>query len=93
MHRARLFAGVAQELHCMPPGEALGEVEHDQAVAVEAGAAVTPQVGPMRLAIARLEHGHWRLVGMQDGLCQQFLPQCIDQCILQIRIIVPNQDS
>ena len=33
----------------------------------------------MRLATARLEHGHWRLVGMQDRLCQQFLTQCIDQ--------------
>ena len=56
-----------------------GEVEHDCLHGAHAGAAVTPQVGPMRLAIARLEHCHWRFVGMQDGLPQQLLTQCIDQ--------------
>ena len=72
-------APVAKEVAGMAASARFGEVEHHCLHTAHAGAAITPQVGPMRLAIARLEHGHWRFVSMQDGLCQQFLTECIDQ--------------
>ena len=53
-------------------------VEHcSQAVA--RGRCVRPQVGPVRLARARLEHLHRRLVGMQHGFAQHFGLEHIDQ--------------
>ena len=64
-HRIRLIAATG-----MAAGARFGEVEHHCFHAIHAGAAVTSQVGPMRLAVARLEHAHRRLVGMQDELCQ-----------------------
>ena len=53
----------------MLPGAALGEVEHHRLDRVEARRAVAPQVRPVRLAVARLEHRHRRLVGVQHRAC------------------------
>jgi hypothetical protein len=58
---------------------AVGEVEDDRLDRVEARRAVAPQGRPVRLAVARLEHGHRRLVGMQHRLAQQFGRQGVDQ--------------
>jgi hypothetical protein len=58
---------------------ALGEVEDDGLDRVERCRAAAPQVRTMRLAVARLEHRHRRLIGMQHRLAQPFGGQDVHQ--------------
>jgi hypothetical protein len=53
------------------PASAVGEVEDDRLDRIEGRRAVAPQVRSVRLAVARLEHCHRRLIGVQDRLAQQ----------------------
>ena len=57
----------------------LGKFEHHRAQRVVGRGAVTPDVGPVRLASARLEHGHWRLVSVQHRATQHFELERIHQ--------------
>lgn len=52
---------------------AVGKVEHHCAQRAVAGRAVAPEVRPMRLAVAGLEHGHGGLVRMEH-LTTEHLP-------------------
>src|SRR5437867_3489406 len=67
------LAGVTQELHRMLAGTAVGEVEDDDLLIFERGGAVAPQVRTVRFAVARLEHRHRRLVGVQHAVVEQFV--------------------
>lgn len=58
---------------------ALAEVVGQRLRVLEGSRGICPEVGPVCLAIARFEHGHRRLVGMQHAVLQQLGPQGIDQ--------------
>ncbi len=72
-------APIAQEDTRMLAATGLGEVEHHRLHRAHAGAAIAPQVRPVRLAMSRLEHRHRRLIRMQHRLPEQRLAQGIDQ--------------
>ena len=63
----------------MRRGAAVGEVVNDGVHGIELRRAVAPDVRPVRLALARLEHRHRRLVGVQHRTLEQHRPQRIDQ--------------
>jgi hypothetical protein len=63
----------------MLAGTRFGKVEHHRLQRAYTGAAVAPQVRPMRLAVAWQEHGHRRFIGMQHCLPQQRIAHDIDQ--------------
>ena len=63
----------------MAPSAGLGEVEHDTLDRIEGRRAVAPQIRPMRLAVARLEHRHRGLVGVQHRSAEQCGLQRLDQ--------------
>jgi len=65
-------AGQAEEAAHVLAAPAVGEVEDDSLDRVERRRAVAPQVRPVGLAMAGLEHGHRCLVGVQHRLTQQF---------------------
>ena len=64
---ARMFAGAAA-----------GEVVDDRAQGRELRRCIGPQVGAMRLSLARTEHLHRRFIGMQHRLLQHLFVQRID---------------
>jgi hypothetical protein len=70
--------GAEKSLH-VAPSAGLGEVEHDTLDRIEGRRAVAPQIRPMRLAVARLEHRHRRLVGVQHRSAEQCGLQRVDQ--------------
>jgi hypothetical protein len=77
-----VLAGVgvqAQEAAYMLPATPLGEVEHDRLERVVGGGAVSPDVGPVRLLVARLEHRHRGLVGVQHPAAQHHRLERVDQ--------------
>ena len=57
----------------------LSEVEDHRSDVVELRRAPAPHVSPVRLALAGLEHGDWRFVGMQHWGLQQLRCQRIHQ--------------
>ena len=67
-------APVGEERLGVTPGAAVGEVEDHRLARLERTRAVAPQVGPVRLAVARLEHRHWRLVDMQHAVAVAVRP-------------------
>ena len=73
-----------QVLASVLPGTAVGEVEDDGLRGVEPRGAVAPQVSPVRLAVAGLEHRNRCLVGVQHVVLEQLCPQRVDQR-LQLR--------
>ncbi len=68
-----------EELLRVRRGTAVGEVVNDGLHGIELRRAVAPDVRTVRAPLARLEHRHRRLVGVQHWTLEQHRPQRIDQ--------------
>lgn len=79
-----MLAQQPEEGASMLAAPAVGEVEHHSAQRAVARRAVAPEVRPVCLAVAGLEHRHRRLVGMQHTALEHFALERIDQR-LQLR--------
>lgn len=69
---------VAQEVAGMLASPGLAEVIHHGFHVFERPWRVGPQVGAMRRSLARFEHLHWRLVGVQHTVAEYFRLERID---------------
>ena len=79
MPRQPLLYSTSEERLRVPSARLSGEIEDDGLHRVEARRAVAPQVRAVRLAAARREHRHRRLVGVQHRVRQQFVLQRVHQ--------------
>jgi len=74
-----VLTGQSEEVTGVLPGACFGKVEYDRLDLGHACRAVAPQVRPMRLAVARLEHGHRRLVGVQHAVHEHLVSERLYQ--------------